>query len=466
MPKHYHFCGICGTAMASLAVLLKKQGFKVSGSDSQVYPPMSTYLEQQGIQLNFHYAAEHLNPHPDYVIVGNTLSRGNVEVEYTLENRLHYLSLPELLKNQFIRGRKPVVISGTHGKTTTTALTAHLLDSGGLQPGFFIGGIPGNFKQQSARPAEVGQPFVIEGDEYDTSFFDKRSKFFHYLPEWLVINNLEFDHADIFNSLADIQQAFKLMLRQMPKNGLLLANADDAAIKKIVKHSFCPVVLFGTSAQADAQIKNIERLENAPGMRFTLEHKNEVSHWHTNLLGEFNVFNATAAILVAQQSGLKNAVIQQGLQSFIPPKKRLELLTPSAKIQLFVDFAHHPTSIRATLNALRQAYPKARLLAVYEACSFTATHQKYQSKLAESFDAADQVFLCPSLRQHSEEPLNLKQLCLDLQNNKKPAMVVGDVENLSTQLQNILKAGDVIVILSQADAKGLAQMLKTWILNL
>src|SRR3989339_98093 len=238
--KHFHFSGICGTAMASLAVLLKSRGHRITGSDQNVYPPMSTLLEQNGIPIFEGYSANNLIPHPDVVVLGNALSRGNVEVEYALTNHLDYISMAELLKNEFIRGRKSIVITGTHGKTSTTSLAAHVFTACGQPTGFMVGGVPENFGV-SSRDVEPGGYFVVEGDEYDTSLFDKRSKFFHYLPDFVVINNIEFDHADIFNNLEEIKRSFSLMLRQVPKDGLILANGDDAHAVEVAKSGYSRV---------------------------------------------------------------------------------------------------------------------------------------------------------------------------------------------------------------------------------
>jgi len=330
-----HFIGIGGSAMASAAVAMQERGFKVTGSDQDViYPPMSTFLADRSIRVIAGYSEANLSHKPDLVVVGNAISRGNPEVEAVLDRKLRYCSLPELLKDVFIRGKRSLVVSGTHGKTTTASLLAWVFETAGLNPSFLIGGIPANLGQ-GARFTDSDW-FIIEGDEYDTAFFDKRSKFVHYLPEVLVVNNLEFDHADIFPALVDIQLSFRRLINLIPRSGLLLANGDEPALAPLLEVRHCPVKRFGLGEVNEIRASGLILRETVSefelgGTRFRLP-----------LIGEFNVRNALAVVACARHCGLADSVIQKAFDTFLSVKRRMEVRGEVRGITVIDDFGHHP----------------------------------------------------------------------------------------------------------------------------
>src|SRR6266536_3743603 len=315
--RSIHFVGICGTAMASAAAAMQEKGFQVSGSDQNIYPPMSTFLAERRIAVIFGYAERNLEHKPDLVVIGNAISRGNPEAEVVLEKKLHHCSLPELLKEFFIRGKRSLVVTGTHGKTTTTSLLAWVFEHNDLNPSFLIGGIPNNLGQ-GARFTD-SEWFIIEGDEYDTAFFDKRSKFVHYLPEVAIVNNLEFDHADIFASLGEIQTSFKRFINLIPRNGQLLANGDDPALASLLTVTHCPVKRFGLGDHNAVRAFNLKFGPTAS------EFEIPSAMFHIDLVGELNVRNALAVVAAAKHCGLKNSQIQSAFDTFKGIKRRMEV---------------------------------------------------------------------------------------------------------------------------------------------
>lgn len=456
-PRHYHFSGICGTAMASLAVLLKNRGHTITGSDQNVYPPMSDFLRENGIEIRSPYDEGNLQPHPDLVVLGNALSRGNPEVEYALEAHLHYVSMAELLKDEFIRGNRSIVITGTHGKTSTTSLAAHLFDHCQKPTGFMIGGIPENFGT-SSRDVKKGGYFIIEGDEYDTSLFDKRSKFFHYLPDGVVINNIEFDHADIFDDLDAIKRSFSLMLRQVPRNGLIVVNGDDPHALEVAESGFSPIVSFGTSSRCDCLISDIKPLRGALGMTFTTHCKQQQISWQIPLLGEFNVKNAVAVILLALHEGIPANAIHSALDTFKNVKRRLQLLTTNGKIQVFDDFAHHPTAIRETIDALRTAWPDSRIHAVFEARSNTSVRKVHQDALGDAFRSADTVTLSRLHREETIDPderLDVAKLIQELKAQGKQAQQLLTNDEIVRHCIASAAENDIFVIMSNGGFGGI-----------
>lgn len=447
--------------MASLAVLLKERGHRVTGSDENTYPPMSDFLRENSIEVATPYASGNLQPHPDYVVLGNALSRGNPEVEYALEAHLHYLSMAELLKNEFIRGNTSIVISGTHGKTTTTSLAAHVFHSCGEETGFMIGGIPENFGS-SCKDVKKGGYFITEGDEYDTSLFDKRSKFFHYLPDRLVINNIEFDHADIFQDLDEIKRSFTLMLRQIPRNGLIIANGDDPDAVQVAANGFSPVVTFGLGDRCDCVISDVNPLEGELGMRFAMNWNGGRTEWRIPLLGEFNVRNAAAVILLGMHEGLDVKKIRKALDQFTNVKRRLQKLTGNRKVSVFDDFAHHPTAIRQTLNAVKTAWPRSRIHAIYEARSNTSVRAVHQEKMAMAFESADTVTFYKLHREERLDPgdrLDLESIVLELRERDKTAQKYRTHDEILEFCLNSASENDIFVIMSNGAFGGLPQRL-------
>ncbi|NGO38298.1 UDP-N-acetylmuramate:L-alanyl-gamma-D-glutamyl-meso-diaminopimelate ligase [Limisphaera ngatamarikiensis] len=452
--RSVHFVGICGTAMASTAVALKQQGLQVTGSDLNPYPPMSTFLAQNGIEVMPGYSESNLRHRPDLVVIGNAISRGNPEAEYCLEHKLRYCSLPELLRERFIRGKRSIVVAGTHGKTTTAALLAWVFEHNGLRPGFLIGGLPLNF-DGGARFTD-SEWFIIEGDEYDTAFFDKRSKFVHYLPECVILNNLEFDHADIFPDLAAIQRSFEQLIRLVPRNGLVLANGDDPNLRPLLGVRFCPVREFGLGEHNAVRAFNLQlgagaSLFEIPSYRF-----------HINLPGEFNVRNALAVVACAKHYGLSNRQIQSAFDTFQGVRRRLEVRGVADGVTVIDDFAHHPTAIRVTLEALRLKYPRQRLWAVFEPRSNTTRRRVFQKDLPGAFAPADCIVIAQVARLEQldpEERLDPDQVVADLRAAGKQALYLPEVESIVSHLARETEGGDVVVIFSNGGFGGIHEKL-------
>ena len=445
-----HFVGICGTAMASTAAALQERGVKVTGSDQNVYPPMSDFLAERKIEVISGYAEQNLAHKPDLVVIGNAISRGNPEAEYVLDHKLPYCSLPELLKHYFIRGKRSLVVAGTHGKTTTTALLTWVFEHNGFNPSYLIGGIPNNLSQ-GARFTDSDW-FIIEGDEYDTAFFDKRSKFVHYLPEVAIINNLEFDHADIFDSLELIKTAFKYFIRLIPRNGLLLGNGDDANLAPLLDVTHCPVKRFGLGEHNAVQAFNIRYGPTATGFEIPS------FKFHTNLLGELNVRNALAVVACAKHCGLKNHQIQSAFDTFKGIRRRLEVRGIAGGVIVVDDFGHHPTAIRETLSALRHKYPTQKVWAVFEPRTNTTRRNVFQSELATAFADANAVVISQVARLEllaPEERLDPERLMHDLRTAGKDAAYLPDVEAIVDHIAQGAQGGEVVIVFSNGGFGGI-----------
>jgi UDP-N-acetylmuramate: L-alanyl-gamma-D-glutamyl-meso-diaminopimelate ligase len=455
--RSVHFIGIGGTAMASAAVAMRDRGFQVTGSDQDViYPPMSTFLADRGIAVKAGYAEANLAHKPDLVVIGNAISRGNAEAEYVLDRKLRYCSLPELLKEYFIRGRRSLVVTGTHGKTTTTSLLAWVLESAGLNPSFLIGGIPANLGQ-GARFTD-SEWFVIEGDEYDTAFFDKRSKFVHYLPEVGIINNLEMDHADIFGSVADIQLAFRRFINLIPRNGLLLANGDEANLAPLLDVKHCPVKRFGLGEANEIRAGGIQL--GADGSEFQVSN----FKFQIPLVGELNVRNALAVAACARHCGVSDAQIQQAFSTFKGVQRRMTVRGESRGIAVVDDFGHHPTAIRETLRALRVKFPGRRLWAVFEPRSNTTRRNLFQSELVDALERADVVVVAEVARLEQLPPnerLNPERLMQDLKLTGKPAAYLPTVDSIIEHIAAGAKPGDVVCVFSNGGFGNIHERLLT-----
>ena len=422
---------------------MRDKGVRVTGSDQNVYPPMSTFLQEKKIEVMNGYAEANLANKPDLVVIGNAISRGNPEAEYVLDHKLTYCSLPELLKAYFIRGKRSLVITGTHGKTTTSSLLTWVFEHNGLNPSFLIGGIPSNLGQ-GARFTD-SEWFILEGDEYDTAFFDKRSKFVHYLPEVAIINNVEYDHADIFPDLKSIQTSFRHLVRLVPRNGLLLGNGDDRNVAPLLDVTHCPVKRFGLGEGNAIQAFNIRYGPTAsefeiPSFKF-----------HLNLVGELNVRNALAVVACAKHCGLKNHQIQSAFDSFKGIKRRMEIRGISGGVTVVDDFGHHPTAIRETLRALRIKYPRQKVWAVFEPRSNTTRRNVFQKELAEAFDDADAVVISQIARMDQLPPelrLDPQRLMKDLEGAGKEAVYLEDVEAILFYLSQKVQGGDIVCVFS------------------
>jgi UDP-N-acetylmuramate: L-alanyl-gamma-D-glutamyl-meso-diaminopimelate ligase len=461
---HYHLIGICGTAMASLAGMLQARGHRVTGSDENVYPPMSTMLESIGIQIIRGYNSASLNPAPDCIVVGNAIPRGNPEVESALNRRLIYRSLPEVLKDEFIRGRRSLVVAGTHGKTTTTSLAAWVIDQAGLSPSFLVGGVVQNFGV-SFRVTDSDY-FIIEGDEYDTAYFDKGPKFMHYLPEVAIVNNIEFDHADIYKDLDAVKLAFRRLMNLVPDNGKLIAGWDSPPVRDVVASFggklFTQLETFGTTEEAKWQARNISYADGL--IHFDVFREgDEWAKLSTPLIGEFNVRNCLAVIVAADAWGIERPAIADALASFKSVRRRCEVRSEVNGITIIDDFAHHPTAVRATLAALRTRYGNRRVVAVFEPRSRTSCHATFQSTYVDAFAPADFVIVSRVYdAQRAAEMggvLDIEKLIDDIAAQDKPAFAITDVDEIVERLKNELRTGDVVAIMSNGAFGGIHEKL-------
>jgi UDP-N-acetylmuramate: L-alanyl-gamma-D-glutamyl-meso-diaminopimelate ligase len=440
--------------MGSVAVALCERGFVVSGSDENVYPPMSTFLQEHGIALSAGYRPENIPKDADVVVIGNAMKRGNPEVEAVLNRKLFYLSLPEVLKNYFLRGRHNLVVTGTHGKTTTTALLAWIMEKAGQKPGYLIGGLPRNLKQ-GARLND-SKHFVIEGDEYDTAFFDKRSKFIHYLPELVIVNNIEFDHADIFNSLDEIKLSFRRLLNVVPQNGMVLVNGDDPSCVEVAKDCLAQMVEVGFSENCAQRIRDVAY--GATGSQFTLTDQ----RFELPMSGEFNVRNAAMAATAARFYRVPDATIHAALKSFQGIARRQEVRGEAAGVTVIDDFGHHPTAIAQTLKALRHRYTGHRLWAIFEPRSNTTRRAIFQKELPEAFVDADGVFIAQIARLEQipeKDRLNPKAVIEAIGHDGRPAFYEKDADAIIGRIVPMLQPKDVVVVFSNGGFDGIHEKL-------
>jgi UDP-N-acetylmuramate: L-alanyl-gamma-D-glutamyl-meso-diaminopimelate ligase len=427
--KSVHFVGICGTAMAGVAAMCRELGYTVTGCDENVYPPMSTFLEARGIRILSGYRAENLDHRPDLIVIGNAMKRGNLEVERILDERLNYCSLPDLVREFFIRGRHSIVVAGTHGKTTTTSLLAWVLESAGQSPSFLIGGIPTNFGS-GARLGQ-GKHFVIEGDEYDTAFFDKRSKFVHYLPDTVILNNIEFDHADIFPDLAAVKRSFRQLVAVVPRRGLILANGDDANVREIVTGSQSRMRFFSLA---------------------------DFASYTVPLAGAHNQMNSAAVAVCCAELGLTREQIQHGFDTFTGVKRRMEVRGEAGGVTVIDDFAHHPTALVETIKGLRQRYPGRRLWALFEPRSNTTRRAVFQRELTDALALADGVFVARVDRLNelpAGERLEPEKLVADLRSRGLPATYGAGADEIVAALVPQLRTGDVVAVFSNGGFGGI-----------
>jgi UDP-N-acetylmuramate: L-alanyl-gamma-D-glutamyl-meso-diaminopimelate ligase len=461
---HYHLIGICGTAMASLAAMLQARGHQVTGSDENVYPPMSTMLASLGITVSQGYAAEHLTAAPDCVVVGNAIPRGNPEVEETLNRRILYRSLPEVLKEEFIRGRRSLVVAGTHGKTTTTSLAAWVMDRGGLNPSFLVGGVVQNFGASSR--VSDSDYFIIEGDEYDTAYFDKGPKFMHYLPELAIVGNIEFDHADIYKDIDAVKLAFRRLMNTVPGKGRLIAGWDSPLVREVIasmgQRLFTQVETFGTSEDARWQARDIDCSGEMTRFR-VLREGTEWGEFQTPLIGEFNVRNCLSVIIAADAWGIDRAAISDAMATFKSVRRRCEVRGKVNGVTVIDDFAHHPTAVRETLGALRTRYAGRRLVAVFEPRSWSSRLAVFQEQYAEAFTPADYVIVAgvfdTSKATEKGKVLDTGKLIEDIAAQTKPAFAIRDVDEIVRKLVSDLRSGDVVAIMSNGGFGGIHEKL-------
>jgi UDP-N-acetylmuramate: L-alanyl-gamma-D-glutamyl-meso-diaminopimelate ligase len=464
LPRHIHLSGICGTAMASLAGLLQLQGHRITGSDKAAYPPMSDLLRELGIPVLEPYAETNLDPAPDLVVIGNALSRGNPEIERALDARIPFTSMAALLHEEFLAGRESLVVAGTHGKTTTTSMLAWIYqvaarEHSALEPSFLIGGVAENFGTSfQLRPTRT---FIVEGDEYDTAFFDKGPKFLHYFPDALILTHVEFDHADIYADLEAVKTAFKRLVNLVPRRGFIVAYDGNANVTECVARALCRVERYGFTSEADWRIRN-------------LRHEDGLTRWEVwrggtlwaelemRLAGEHNALNATAAAALAAGQGIGKEAIVTSLAEFKSVKRRLEVRAEINGITIIDDFAHHPTAIRETLRALRSVYPQSRLWAVLEPRSNTLRRKVLASELVDSLRLADRVILAGVYQQQripEDERLHPEEVVRALNTAGTPAQLCPDVDAIVEEIAPQLQSGDVVAILSNGGFDGIYEKL-------
>jgi UDP-N-acetylmuramate: L-alanyl-gamma-D-glutamyl-meso-diaminopimelate ligase len=439
--------------MGAVAAAMRDGGYTVTGQDANVYPPMSTFLEGKGIAITSGFKPEDI-PDADIIIVGNAMTRGNPAVESVLNRKLFYLSLPEALKQFFLRGRHNLVVTGTHGKTTPTSLLTWIFESAGHAPSYLIGGIPNNLGQGAC--LRDSRHFIIEGDEYDTAFFDKRSKFLHYLPELVIVNNIEFDHADIYKDLDEIKTTFRRLLNIVPSEGMVLLNADDPNCLDAAKNCPAPIVEVGFSENAGNHIRNPSHKDGYSffelfGAKFQIP-----------LLGEFNIRNAAMAASAAHFYGIPVPEIQKAFLTFEGVRRRQEIRGETRGIKVIDDFGHHPTAIRQTLAGLRERYAEARLWAIFEPRSNTTRRAVFQHELPKAFADADGVFLAQVARLDQlpeSDRLNPEQVVADIAASGKPAFYEPTASDIVDKLKPLAQPGDVVVVFSNGGFDGIHQKL-------
>ena len=469
--KHVHFLGICGTAMGAVASAMARQGYVVTGTDANVYPPMSTFLENEGIQIFQGYNPANIPTDTDLVVIGNAMSRGNIEVEAVLDTRLRYMSLPETMKEFFLWGKRNLVVTGTHGKTTTTSMLTWMLETNGLNPSFMIGGIARNLGRGGRF---TDSDFcVLEGDEYDTSFFDKRSKFLHYLPEVVIINNIEMDHADIYANVEEIKLSFKRLLRVVPRNGIVFINADcpncaDVRNCAATELRMVNMVGIGLGEEADIRITDIEH--RTDGCSFTLVAKEPTEEegkapfplngerFDVPMIGDFNVRNAAMAACAAAFAGLEAEQIRTALDSFEGVARRQEVRGTVNGVTVVDDFAHHPTAIRQAIEGVRQRFPKSRLWVLFEPRSNTTIRNLFQQELAEALADADFAVISPienNKRLTPEQRLNEEQLMADILAAGTDCYVGKNVDDIVTHVVTHVHPNDVLLVMSNGGFGGI-----------
>ncbi|HUE76888.1 MAG TPA: UDP-N-acetylmuramate:L-alanyl-gamma-D-glutamyl-meso-diaminopimelate ligase, partial [Longimicrobiales bacterium] len=463
---HYHLIGIAGTAMGSLAGLLREAGHTVTGSDAGVYPPMSTMLRELGIAYAESYDPANLEPAPDVVVVGNAISRGNPELEAVLDRRLHYTSAASAVKEQFLRDRKVLAVAGTHGKTTTTSILAWLLESAGLRPSFLIGGVAENFGT-SFRLTD-SEYFVIEADEYDTAYFDKGPKMWHYLPYVALVLNLEFDHADIFRDDVAYRFAFERFINLVPRNGTLVAGWEGETLRAMALKSFAPVESFGLPDGGEYGDDHPRWTADgiaygAEGTIFNVHHAGKcLGDVKTALSGAFNVRNCLAAIAAATAVGASWDGVREGLATFRSVRRRMEVRGEVGGVAVIDDFAHHPTAVRETIEATRQRFPDRRVVALFEPRSYTAQRLEFQEPYRAAFGGADRVILAGLFhpeRYDETTGMDPERLTADLRADGVDARYIPDVDEIVATLVPDLAPGDVVLVMSNGSFGGIHERL-------
>jgi UDP-N-acetylmuramate: L-alanyl-gamma-D-glutamyl-meso-diaminopimelate ligase len=457
--KHIHLIGICGTAMASLAGMLQQRGHRVTGSDAAAYPPMSDFLASLNISLAQPFSPQNLSPRPDLVIVGNAISRGNVELEHVLDKRIPFDSMARVLHDEFLSSCERLVVAGTHGKTTTSSLLAWLFTVDQRAPSFLIGGIPENFGSSFALGA--GPEFILEGDEYDTAFFDKGPKFLHYFPDAAILTSVEFDHADIYKDLDEVKTAFKRLVNLIPQRGVLVAWDGHPNVDECVARAFCRVERYGFDEQSHWRISEVSYTAEASRWKVSRDGA-PWAEFESQLAGEYNILNATAAAAMAANYGIPAESIAAALRSFLSVKRRLEVKAELHGITIIDDFAHHPTAISETLKALRTRYAGRRLWAVLEPRSNTLRRKVFESELANSLTNADEVVLAGVFKSDAipeAERLDPNRVVERVRHAGTAARLLGSADEIVNSIAPELREGDVVAILSNGGFGGIYEKL-------
>lgn len=459
--SHIHLMGICGTAMASLAGLLKDRGYKITGSDLNPYPPMSTQLESLGISIMKGYKAENLQPRPDFVIVGNVISANNEEAMELVKSGVPYTSLPKAMGEFIIQDRESIVISGTHGKTTTTSMMSWVAETQGVKPGFLIGGIPKNFSQSFKNPE--GNYFIIEGDEYDTAFFDKVPKFVHYKPKHVILTSVEFDHADIYKDLQAVKDSFARLLKLIPENGTLIACAEDDNVLELIPLAKCKNSFTYGFGRGDFKAEVLSQDEKT--VSFIVRYNGEaMGPYHVNLAGDYNILNATAVIALSKILGFSPEKIKQALESFQGVKRRQEILGEPNGVLVIEDFAHHPTAVRETVRGIQKKYPGRKVFSVFEPRSATSRRKVFQQDYVEAFKGSHEVLLAKAFDQtkiDEENRFSTHELVADLHNSGVIAQDFDTADQIVSALKEKAKRGDIILIMSNGGFDGIYTKLLT-----
>jgi UDP-N-acetylmuramate: L-alanyl-gamma-D-glutamyl-meso-diaminopimelate ligase len=445
--------------MASLAGMLRQRGFKVTGSDAASYPPMSDFLASLEIPVYQPFSPMNLQTRPDLVVVGNAISRGNVELEHVLDEHVPFCSLPQILHDEFLRGKEVIVVAGTHGKTTTTSMLSWIFHTSGQQPSFLIGGIAENFGSSFA--LGQGKHFILEGDEYDTAFFDKGPKFLHYFPDSVILTSVEFDHADIYKDLDAVETSFKRLVNLVPRRGRIIAHDTGESVERCVNRAFCSVERYGVCPTATWRVANL-RLEPNRTTWNVLRDGQPWAEFQFQLGGEYNVWNATAAAAMAASYGISKEEISAALKTFKSVKRRLEVKAQVNGITIIDDFAHHPTAIAGTMAALRSRYPGARLWAILEPRSNTLRRNVFQNELAKSLALADEVIIAAIFKSDAipeAERLDLDAVAAQIHSSGRRAQVIADADSIVASAAPQMRAGDVVAILSNGGFGGIYEKL-------
>ena len=445
--------------MASLAGMLKERAFHVTGSDAAAYPPMSDFLQSLGIPISQPFAVENLSPRPDLVVIGNAISRGNVELEHVLDQRIPFCSLPQLLHDEFLREKEVLVVAGTHGKTTTTSMLSWIFEVAGTKPSFLIGGIAENYGRSFQLGS--GKYFILEGDEYDTAFFDKGPKFLHYFPDAVILTSVEFDHADIYKDLDAVETAFKRLVNLVPRRGRIVAFDRGESVERCIARAFCPVERYGAGENAMWHVKDLRLTTDRTSWSVVREGK-KWAEFEFAVAGEYNAWNATAATAMAAGYGISPEVIAKALRTFKSVKRRLEVKAEVNGITIIDDFAHHPTAIAVTLNALRSRYPGRRLWAILEPRSNTLRRNVFQKDLATSLAIADEVVIANVFKSDAipeAERLDIAAVAIHVGDLGRRARVIADVDSIVRMTAPEMRSGDVIAILSNGGFGGIYQKL-------